>query len=89
MSKIPFTSPVRLSFEQLQKSNEEWQRNNTDMLSDDEDDTGYTAAEIIQFNHKDNEYCLELAARFGISDFCLVGLSTFLRVKLKSTVTIL
>lgn len=67
--KNTFTSPVRLSFEQLQKIiNEEWQRNNTDMLSDDEDDTGYTAAEIIQFNHKDNEYCLELAARFGISD---------------------
>ncbi|MEX9911213.1 molybdate ABC transporter ATP-binding protein ModF [Providencia huaxiensis] len=67
--KNTFTSPVRLSFEQLQKIiNEEWQRNNTDLLSDDEDDTGYTAAEIIQFNHKDNEYCLELAARFGISD---------------------
>ncbi|MEY0289459.1 molybdate ABC transporter ATP-binding protein ModF [Providencia sp. PROV116] len=67
--KNTFTSPVRSSFEQLQKIiNEEWQRNNTDMLSDDEDDTGYTAAEIIQFNHKDNEYCLELAARFGISD---------------------
>ncbi|WP_448177865.1 ATP-binding cassette domain-containing protein, partial [Stenotrophomonas maltophilia] len=41
--KNTFTSPVRLSFEQLQKIiNEEWQRNNTDMLSDDEDDTGYT-----------------------------------------------
>lgn len=64
-----FLSPVRLSFEQLQKIiTEEWQRNNTDMLSEDEEDTGYTAAEIIQFNHKDNEYCLELAARFGISD---------------------
>ena len=64
-----FNAPIRLSFEQLQKIiNEEWQRNNTDLLSDDEDDTGYTAAEIIQFNHKDNEYCLELAAKFGISD---------------------
>lgn len=67
--KNTFSSPVRLSFEQLQKIiNEEWQRNNTDLLSDDEEDTGYTAAEIIQFNHKDNEYCLELASRFGISD---------------------
>ncbi|MGJ3354551.1 molybdate ABC transporter ATP-binding protein ModF [Providencia sp. Je.9.19] len=67
--KSTFNAPVRLSFEQLQKIiSEEWQRNNTDLLSDDEDDTGYTAAEIIQFNHKDNEYCLELAAKFGISD---------------------
>ena len=64
-----FNTPARLSFEQLQKIiNEEWQRNNTDLLSDDEDDTGYTAAEIIQFNHKDNELCLALAARFGIRD---------------------
>lgn len=67
--KNTFNAPVRLSFEQLQKIiNEEWQRNNTDLLSDGEEDTGYTAAEIIQFNNKDNEYCLELAARFGISD---------------------
>ncbi|HFF1653330.1 TPA: molybdate ABC transporter ATP-binding protein ModF [Providencia rettgeri] len=67
--KNTFNAPVRLSFEQLQKIiSEEWQRNNTDLLSDDEEDTGYTAAEIIQFNHKDNEYCLELAARFGIRD---------------------
>ncbi|OAT53426.1 molybdate ABC transporter ATP-binding protein ModF [Providencia heimbachae] len=64
-----FNAPIRLSFEQLQKIiNEEWQRNNTDLLSEDEEDTGYTAAEIIQLNHKDNEYCLELAAKFGISD---------------------
>ncbi|BBG61575.1 MULTISPECIES: molybdate ABC transporter ATP-binding protein ModF [Providencia] len=64
-----FKSPVRLSFEQLQKIiAEEWQRNNTDLLSDDEEDTGYSAAEIIQLHHKDNEYCLALAAKFGISD---------------------
>ncbi|WP_369308352.1 molybdate ABC transporter ATP-binding protein ModF [Providencia rettgeri] len=67
--KNTFNSPVRLSFEQLQKIiNEEWQRNNTDLLSDGEEDTGYTAAEIIQLNHKDNEYCLELATKFGIRD---------------------
>lgn len=67
--KNTFNSPVRLSFEQLQKIiSEEWQRNNTDLLSDDEEDTGYTAAEIIQLNHQDNEYCLELATRFGIRD---------------------
>ncbi|AIN65423.1 molybdate ABC transporter ATP-binding protein ModF [Providencia stuartii] len=64
-----FVSPVRLSFEQLQNMiNEEWQRNNTDLLSEDEDDTGYTAAEIIQLHHRDNEYCLELATKFGIHD---------------------
>lgn len=64
-----FNTPIRLSFEQLQKIiNEEWQRNNTDLLGENEDDTGYTAAEIIQLHHRDNEYCLELAAKFGISD---------------------
>lgn len=64
-----FVSPVRLSFEQLQNMiNEEWLRNNTDLLSEDEDDTGYTAAEIIQLHHRDNEYCLELATKFGIHD---------------------
>lgn len=64
-----FTSPIHLSFEQLQKIiNDEWQRNNTDLLSENEEDTGYTAAEIIQLNHKDNEYCLEVASKFGISD---------------------
>ncbi|OWO84467.1 molybdate ABC transporter ATP-binding protein ModF [Photorhabdus luminescens] len=60
---------ARVSQEQLQKlTEEEWQRNNTDMLSDNEDDTGRTAAEIIQLYHKDNELCLELAKQFGIMD---------------------
>ena len=69
MIQIDFKSPIRLSFEQLQKIiAQEWQRNNTDLLSEDEDDTGFTAAEIIQLHHQDNELCLELAAKFGISD---------------------
>lgn len=69
MIQVDFKSPIRLSFEQLQKIiAQEWQRNNTDLLSEDEDDTGFTAAEIIQLHHKDNELCLELAAKFGISD---------------------
>ncbi|WP_118985382.1 molybdate ABC transporter ATP-binding protein ModF [Photorhabdus sp. CRCIA-P01] len=64
-----FRRCARVSQEQLQKlTEEEWQRNNTDMLSDDEDDTGHTAAEIIQIYHKDNELCLELAKQFGIMD---------------------
>ncbi|PHM66002.1 manganese ABC transporter ATP-binding protein [Xenorhabdus stockiae] len=64
-----FHTPVRLSFEQLQQLvDKEWQRNNTDLLSEDEDDTGHTAAEIIQLHHKDNELCLELSAYFGIKD---------------------
>lgn len=64
-----FRTCGRVSLEQLQKLTEkEWQRNNTDMLSDDEDDTGRTAAEIIQLHHKDNELCLELAKQFGIMD---------------------
>ena len=69
ITQSSFKSPIRLSFEQLQKIiAQEWQRNNTDLLSDDEEDTGFTAAEIIQLHHKDNELCLELAAKFGISD---------------------
>jgi molybdate transport system ATP-binding protein len=44
-----FTRLIRLSFEQLQKLvSDEWQRNNTDLLSPGEDDTGRTTAEIIQ-----------------------------------------
>lgn len=44
-----FTRITRLSFEQLQKLvSDEWQRNNTDMLSPGEEDTGRTTAEIIQ-----------------------------------------
>ncbi|SFN48974.1 molybdate ABC transporter ATP-binding protein ModF [Xenorhabdus japonica] len=64
-----FHTPIRLSFEQLQKLiDEEWQRNNTDLLSEGEEDTGRTAADIIQLHHKDNELCLELSEYFGIKD---------------------
>ncbi|WP_338882857.1 molybdate ABC transporter ATP-binding protein ModF [Xenorhabdus sp. TH1] len=64
-----FRTPIRLSFEQLQKLiDEEWQRNNTDLLSEGEEDTGRTAADIIQLHHKDNELCLELSKYFGIKD---------------------
>ncbi|KOY63946.1 molybdate ABC transporter ATP-binding protein ModF [Photorhabdus heterorhabditis] len=67
--KCSFHTCISVSSEQLQKLiKEEWQRNNTDLLSDDEDDTGHTAAEIIQLHHKDNELCLELAKQFGIMD---------------------
>ena len=62
-----FGRVVRLSFEQLQSLvSEEWQRNNTDMLSPDEEDTGRTAAEIIQEEVKDPARCAALAERFGI-----------------------
>ncbi|OTA16471.1 metal transport protein [Xenorhabdus vietnamensis] len=64
-----FHTPMRLSFEQLQKLiDEEWLRNNTDLLSEGEEDTGRTAAAIIQLHHKDNELCLELSEYFGIKD---------------------
>ena len=46
---------------------DEWQRNNTDLLSADEDDTGRTAAEIIQEEVKDAARCERLAAQFGIT----------------------
>ncbi|MBS0969562.1 molybdate ABC transporter ATP-binding protein ModF [Nissabacter archeti] len=63
-----FTQVARLSFEQLQKLvSEEWQRNNTDLLSADEDDTGRTTADIIQENHRDPARCAALAAQFGIT----------------------
>ncbi len=62
-----FQRPALLSFELLhQLVSEEWQRNNTDMLSPDEDDTGRTAAEIIQDTVKDPTRCSVLARRFGI-----------------------
>lgn len=63
-----FTRVTRLSFEQLQKLvSDEWQRNNTDLLSPGEEDTGRTTAQIIQEEVKDPARCADLAARFGIS----------------------
>ena len=63
-----FTRLTRLSFEQLQKLvSEEWQRNNTDLLSPGEEDTGRTTAEIIQDEVKDPARCQRLAERFGIT----------------------
>jgi molybdate transport system ATP-binding protein len=63
-----FQRPTRLSLEQLQKLvTEEWERNNTDMLSEGEDDTGRTAAQIIQDEVKDEARCQALAQQFGIS----------------------
>lgn len=63
-----FTRITRLSFEQLQKLvSDEWQRNNTDLLSPGEDDTGRTTAEIIQDEVNDTARCAALAQQFGIS----------------------
>lgn len=65
--RCDFTRIAHLSFEQLQKLiSDEWQRNNTDMLSADEDDTGRTTAEVIQDEVVDEARCRELATRFGI-----------------------
>lgn len=62
-----FSRVAHLSFEQLQKLvSDEWQRNNTDLLSPDEDDTGRTAAEIIQEEIKDPARAEKLATLFGI-----------------------
>jgi molybdate transport system ATP-binding protein len=63
-----FRRVVRISFEQLQKLvSDEWQRNNTDLLSVDEDDTGRTTAEIIQEELNDPARCTQLAEQFGIA----------------------
>ncbi|VEB99507.1 Putative HMP/thiamine import ATP-binding protein YkoD [Cedecea lapagei] len=65
--RCDFTRIAHLSFEQLQKLvSDEWQRNNTDLLSADEDDTGRTTAEIIQDEVADEARCRELATLFGI-----------------------
>lgn len=62
-----FPHIVRLSFEQLQKLvADEWQRNNTDLLSEGEDDTGRTTSEIIQQEVRDPARCAALAAQFGL-----------------------
>ncbi|SFM87526.1 molybdate transport system ATP-binding protein [Izhakiella capsodis] len=62
-----FIHPARISFEQLQKLvSDEWQRNNTDLLSADEDDTGRTTAQIIQEEDQDAARCVRLAEQFGI-----------------------
>lgn len=63
-----FRHVVRISFEQLQKLvSDEWQRNNTDLLSANEDDTGRTTAEIIQEELNDPARCAQLAEQFGIT----------------------
>ena len=63
-----FTRVARLSFEQLQKLvSEEWERNNTDLLSPGEEDTGRTTADIIQMEVNAQERCAQLAERFGIT----------------------
>ncbi|QKJ86436.1 Molybdenum ABC transporter ATP-binding protein [Paramixta manurensis] len=63
-----FRHPTRISFEQLQKLvSDEWQRNNTDLLSEGEDDTGRTTAEIIQDEVQDADRCRHLAEQFGIA----------------------
>ena len=64
-----FKSIAHISFEHLQKIiDDEWKRNNTDMLSDKEDDTGLTTAEIIQEHNQDQALCENLALQFGIAD---------------------
>ncbi|MGK3131001.1 molybdate ABC transporter ATP-binding protein ModF [Pantoea sp. C8B4] len=63
-----FQRRTRLSLEQLQKLvAQEWERNNTDLLSEGEDDTGRTAAQIIQDEVKDAARCQALAQQFGIT----------------------
>ena len=63
-----FQRRTRLSLEQLQKLvSDEWERNNTDLLSEGEDDTGRTAAQIIQDEVVDEARCRALAQQFGIT----------------------
>ena len=45
---------------------EEWRRNNTDLLSEGEEDTGLTVAQVIQMQVKDDDRCFLLAKQFGV-----------------------
>lgn len=57
-----------LSFEHLQKLvNDEWQRNNTDLLGPDEDDAGRSVAQIIQLDISNDARCQSLARTLGIA----------------------
>lgn len=77
-----FRHGVRLSFEQLQQLvNEEWQRNNTDLLSADEDDTGRTTAEIIQEAARDPQRCHNWQRYLESATCFLAASNTFLRGK--------
>lgn len=67
-----FNNIASLSFEQLQKLvTEEWQRNNTDLLSKNEHDIGKTTEQIIfgslPFNSDNQHYCQQLAEQFAIT----------------------
>jgi len=62
-----FSRIAHISFELLQKLvDEEWKKNNTDLLSKGEDDTGLTTAEIIQGNITNHDLCHKLAKKFDI-----------------------
>ncbi|MWN91006.1 molybdate ABC transporter ATP-binding protein ModF [Gilliamella sp. Pra-s65] len=62
-----FKSTAYISFEQLQKLiDDEWKRNNTDMLSEGENDIGLTTEQIIQENSFNQVLCQQLANQFGI-----------------------
>lgn len=63
-----FSRIAHISFEQLQKIiDEEWKKNNTDLLSEGEDDTGLTTGQMIQSDIKNQDLCDQLAKQFGIS----------------------
>lgn len=62
-----FSRVAHISFELLQKFvDDEWKKNNTDLLSEDEDDTGLTTAQVIQENISNDDLCKKLANQFGI-----------------------
>lgn len=66
--RCEFQRLARISFEQLQKLVEqEWQRNNTDLLTADEQETGLTCSDVIQLEHQNVVHCQQLAALFGIT----------------------
>lgn len=64
-----FIRPVRVAFDTLQTLvDDEWSRNNTDLIDNNETDNGRTTADIIQLTHRDDARCLALASQFGIAD---------------------
>lgn len=60
---------------------QEWERNNTDMLSEGEEDTGLTVADVIQMEGSTPDGASSLPASLALNPSSHVALNIFLPVK--------
>lgn len=68
-SDSQYKNPVCVSFEKLLKLVErEWQKNNSDLLTDNDNPEGLLTRQIIQQEHRDDQRCQQLAEHFVITD---------------------